>query len=129
MVPYLVAFISLENILIVTKSVMSTPSHLDSKIRVAQGLSLEGWNITKNLFAEITVLTVGFFVGILEHSIQVRIKILSATLALLGFHNPKWCLSSLFRNSVAAHLTRFVLDYLSGAAIKNFLILHWLFFV
>jgi hypothetical protein len=73
-VPYLVAFISLENILIVTQSVMTTPSHLDSKIRVAQGLSLEGWNITKNLFAEITVLTVGFFLGILDHSIQVRVR-------------------------------------------------------
>ena len=35
-VPYLVAFISLENILVVTRSVIETPSHLDVKIRVAQ---------------------------------------------------------------------------------------------
>ena len=32
--------------------------------------SREGWNITKNLFSEITVLTLGFFLGILDSSIQ-----------------------------------------------------------
>ena len=36
-VPYLVAFVSLENILVVTRSVIiDTPSHLDVKMRVAQ---------------------------------------------------------------------------------------------
>ena len=33
-------------------------------------MSKEGWNITKNLFSEITVLTLGFFLGILDSSIQ-----------------------------------------------------------
>jgi len=70
MVPYLVAALGLENILVVTRSVVSTPAHLDVKVRVAQGLSREGWNITKNLFSEITVLTLGFFLGILDSSIQ-----------------------------------------------------------
>ncbi|TRY79121.1 hypothetical protein TCAL_05977 [Tigriopus californicus] len=69
-IPYLVAFISLENIMVLTRSVSSTPPHLDVKIRVAQGLSREGWNITKNLFAEITILTLGFFIGIMDPSIQ-----------------------------------------------------------
>ena len=69
-VPYLVAFISLENLLVLTRSVHSTPAHLDVKIRVAQGLSREGWNITKNLFTEMTILTMGFFIGILDSSIQ-----------------------------------------------------------
>ena len=70
LVPYLVAVLGLENMLVVTRSVVSTPAHLDVKVRVAQGLSKEGWNITKNLFSEITVLTLGFFLGILDSSIQ-----------------------------------------------------------
>ena len=50
LVPYLVAFISLENVLAITQSVISTPGHLDVKIRIAQGLSKEGtihiiWNL------------------------------------------------------------------------------------
>ncbi len=44
----------------------STPSHLDVKIRVAQGLSLEGWNITMNLVTEITILAIGFFIGFVD---------------------------------------------------------------
>ena len=35
--PYLVVIIGLENVLVVTKSVVSTPHHLDVKYRVAQG--------------------------------------------------------------------------------------------
>ncbi len=69
-IPYLVTFISLENVMVVTRSVVSTQTHLDVRIRIAQGLSREGWNITKNLFAEITCLTFGFFIGILDSSIQ-----------------------------------------------------------
>lgn len=57
--PYLVAVVGLENVLVLTKSVVSTPSHLDVKIRIAQGLSREGWSITKNLLTEVTILTVG----------------------------------------------------------------------
>lgn len=68
--PYLVVTVGLENILVLTKSVVSTPPHLDSKIRVAQGLSREGWSITKNLLTELTILTVGLFT--LVPSIQVN---------------------------------------------------------
>uniref|UniRef100_A0A8D8Y4M7 Sterol regulatory element-binding protein cleavage-activating protein n=1 Tax=Cacopsylla melanoneura TaxID=428564 RepID=A0A8D8Y4M7_9HEMI len=57
--PYFIIIVGLENILVLTKSIISIPSHLDSKIRVAQGLSKEGWSITKNFFLEITVLTAG----------------------------------------------------------------------
>lgn len=53
--------LGLENMLVLTKSVVSTPAHLDIKVRVAQGLSREGWSITKNLMTEITLLTFGFF--------------------------------------------------------------------
>ncbi|XP_057319656.1 sterol regulatory element-binding protein cleavage-activating protein [Microplitis mediator] len=59
--PYLVIIVGLENVLILTKSVVSTPAHLDVKIRVAQGLSKEGWSITKNLLTEVTILTIGLF--------------------------------------------------------------------
>lgn len=59
--PYLALLIGLENALVLTKSVSSTPFHLDVKIRIAQGLSKEGWSITKNLLLEITVLTFGLF--------------------------------------------------------------------
>ena len=70
LVPYLVAALGLENMLVVTRSIVSSPQHLDVKVRIAQGLSREGWSITKNLFSEITVLTLGFFLGILDSSIQ-----------------------------------------------------------
>lgn len=40
---------------------MSTDKNLDVKIRVAQGLSKEGWSITKNLLTEVTILTIGLF--------------------------------------------------------------------
>ncbi|GLH11360.1 F-box/WD repeat-containing protein 7 [Gryllus bimaculatus] len=59
--PYLVVIVGLENVLVLTKSVVSTPTHLDVKIRIAQGLSREGWSITKNLLTEVTILTVGLF--------------------------------------------------------------------
>ena len=35
--PYLVIVIGVENIMVITKSVVSTPFHLDVEIRVAQG--------------------------------------------------------------------------------------------
>ncbi|XP_071803083.1 sterol regulatory element-binding protein cleavage-activating protein-like isoform X2 [Asterias amurensis] len=59
--PYLVVIIGLENILVFTKSVVSTPVHLAVNIRIAQGLSKEGWSITKNLCAELLVVFIGFF--------------------------------------------------------------------
>ncbi|XP_012252105.2 sterol regulatory element-binding protein cleavage-activating protein isoform X2 [Athalia rosae] len=59
--PYLVLIVGLENVLVLTKSVVSIPAHLDVKIRVAQGLSKEGWSITKNLLTEVTILTIGLF--------------------------------------------------------------------
>lgn len=57
--PYLLILVGLENCLVLTKSVMNTENNLDTKIRVAQGLSREGWPITKNLMTELTILTAG----------------------------------------------------------------------
>lgn len=59
--PFLAILVGLENVLVLTKSVVSTPLHLDVKIRNAQGLSKEGWSITKNLLLEITIFTFGLF--------------------------------------------------------------------
>ncbi|KAL1513489.1 hypothetical protein ABEB36_002893 [Hypothenemus hampei] len=59
--PYLVILFGFENVLVLTKSVLITDLHLDAKIRLAQGLSKEGWSTTKNLLIEITVFTFGLF--------------------------------------------------------------------
>ncbi|XP_013179398.1 PREDICTED: sterol regulatory element-binding protein cleavage-activating protein [Papilio xuthus] len=78
--PYLVIIVGLENILVLTKSVTSTDSRLDVKIRLAQGLSKEGWSITKNLLTEITILTVSFFTFvpfIQEFSIFMIVSLIS----------------------------------------------------
>ncbi|CAO1392652.1 unnamed protein product [Diamesa tonsa] len=66
--PYLVILVGLENCLVLTKSVMTTDNKLDTKIRVAQGLSKEGWSITKNIMTEITILTAGLgtFVPVIQ---------------------------------------------------------------
>lgn len=66
--PYLVILVGLENVLVITKSVLTTDSNLDVKIRLAQGLSREGWSITKNLLTEITILTIGLctFVPVIQ---------------------------------------------------------------
>ncbi|XP_050523788.1 sterol regulatory element-binding protein cleavage-activating protein isoform X2 [Daktulosphaira vitifoliae] len=57
--PYLVIVVGLENMLIIIKSVGSTAPNLDVKIRLAQGISKEGWAITQNLLIEVTILTGG----------------------------------------------------------------------
>ncbi|XP_052246747.1 sterol regulatory element-binding protein cleavage-activating protein-like [Dreissena polymorpha] len=59
--PYLVVLIGMENVLVMTKSVVSTSIELDVADRVATGLSKEGWSITKNLLIELAIIAVGFF--------------------------------------------------------------------
>lgn len=59
--PYLVVLIGMENVLVMTKSVVSTSIELDVKYRVATGLSKEGWSITKNLLIELAIVLIGFF--------------------------------------------------------------------
>ena len=53
MYPYLAMVVGIENIFVLSKAVYHTPNHLDVKIRVAQGLSKEGWSITYNLLTEV----------------------------------------------------------------------------
>lgn len=86
--PYLVIIVGLENVLVLTKSVTSTDSRLDVKIRLAQGLSKEGWSITKNLLIEITILTVSFFTFvpfIQEFSIFMIVSLISDYFIQMAF--------------------------------------------
>lgn len=66
--PYLVILVGLENCLVITKSVVTTDETFDIKIRMAQGLSKEGWHISKTLLTEITILTIGLatFVPVIQ---------------------------------------------------------------
>lgn len=66
--PYLIMLFGLENVLVITKSVVSTDDKFDVKIRIAQGLSKEGWSISKTLLTEITILTIGLvtFVPVIQ---------------------------------------------------------------
>ena len=61
MFPYLVCFVGLENILVITKSVVKTHSHLNVDQRIAIGLSLEGGSIIKNLLLELVLISLGYF--------------------------------------------------------------------
>lgn len=86
--PYLVIIVGLENVLVLTKSVTSTDSRLDVKIRLAQGLTKEGWSITKNLLIEITILTVSFFTFvpfIQEFSIFMIVSLISDYFIQMAF--------------------------------------------
>ncbi|XP_028673300.1 sterol regulatory element-binding protein cleavage-activating protein [Erpetoichthys calabaricus] len=59
--PYLVVVIGLENVLVLTKSVVSTPVDLEVKLRIAQGLSNESWSIMKNMATELGIIIIGYF--------------------------------------------------------------------
>jgi len=56
---YLVIFIGFENIVVLTKSVVSTPTDLDVRHRIALGLQKESWKITKNLTYELIIIFFG----------------------------------------------------------------------
>uniref|UniRef100_A0A8C9KAG6 Sterol regulatory element-binding protein cleavage-activating protein n=1 Tax=Panthera tigris altaica TaxID=74533 RepID=A0A8C9KAG6_PANTA len=58
--PYLVVVIGLENVLVLTKSVVSTPVDLEVKLRIAQGLSSESWSIMKNMATELGIILIGY---------------------------------------------------------------------
>ncbi len=57
--PYLIIFIGFENIVVLTKSVVSTPFDLDVRYRIAFGLKKESWNITKILSFELIIIFFG----------------------------------------------------------------------
>ena len=59
--PYLMIFIGFENIVVLTKSVVSTPYDLDVRYRIALGLKKESWVITKILSFELIIIFFGIF--------------------------------------------------------------------
>ena len=59
--PFVVVVIGLENILIITKAVISTDPGLDVKFRIAEGLSKEGKALTKNLVTVLCLVVLGIF--------------------------------------------------------------------
>lgn len=89
--PYLAMVVGLENIFVISKAVYHTPNHLDVKIRVAQGLSKEGWSITCNLLTEVTILTFGLFTfvpAIQRFSIFAVVGLLSDFFMQMTFFTP-----------------------------------------
>ncbi|XP_077383194.1 sterol regulatory element-binding protein cleavage-activating protein [Festucalex cinctus] len=58
--PYLVVVIGVENVLVLTQSVVSTPVDLEVKLRIAQGLSNESWSIMKNMATELCIILIGY---------------------------------------------------------------------
>lgn len=58
--------------LVLTQSVVSSPAHLDVKVRVAQGLSRGGQSLVKNLLIELGLLTTGYstFVPVIQVSLK-----------------------------------------------------------
>ncbi|KAI6646661.1 Sterol regulatory element-binding protein cleavage-activating protein isoform X2 [Oopsacas minuta] len=59
-VPFIIVVIGLENILLITKSVISTPRELDTPLRIAKGLGLQGVAITRSMVTQISLLMVAY---------------------------------------------------------------------
>ena len=59
--PFVVVVIGLENILIITKAVISTDPGLDVKFRIAEGLSKEGRALLYNLLTIVCLVVLGIF--------------------------------------------------------------------
>jgi len=62
--PYVVIVIGLENVMIITNSVVSIERDIDVSARVAKGMGKEGWYITKNICAELAILGAGYYTHI-----------------------------------------------------------------
>lgn len=52
--------LGLESMLVLTNSVVSTPAHLDRRVRIAQGLSKEAWPTMKMLLFEVSCILIGY---------------------------------------------------------------------
>ncbi|KFD45431.1 hypothetical protein M513_05984 [Trichuris suis] len=77
--PYLALVVGMENILCMTRSVVSTPTELDVRSRVAQGLGIEGWSLTKNFCTGFIVLSFGLLFSNVPEITEF------CTIALVGF--------------------------------------------
>ncbi|CDW54142.1 sterol regulatory element binding protein [Trichuris trichiura] len=77
--PYLALVVGMENILCMTRSVVSTPTQLDVCSRVAHGLGIEGWSLTKNFCTGFIVLSFGLLFSNVPEITEF------CTIALVGF--------------------------------------------
>ena len=59
-VPFIIVVIGLENILLITKSVISTPRELDTPLRIAKGLGQQGVAITRSMVTQILLLMLSY---------------------------------------------------------------------
>ncbi|CAF0855498.1 unnamed protein product [Didymodactylos carnosus] len=58
--PYLVVFIGLENLVVITRSVTSQTINDDIRHRVGNGLKKESWTIFKHLLYELLIVLIGY---------------------------------------------------------------------
>ncbi|XP_048579734.1 sterol regulatory element-binding protein cleavage-activating protein isoform X2 [Nematostella vectensis] len=110
--PYLVIMIGVENILVITKSVVSTPVDLDVKHRVAQGLSKEGKYMLKNLLWEILVLGLGYLTYV--HAIQEF-----ALFALVGLLTDFFLQVFMFATILSIDIRRMELSDIQGILLRQ----------
>ena len=59
-VPFIIVVIGLENILLITKSVISTPRELDTPLRIAKGVGQQGVAITRSMVTQISLLMLSY---------------------------------------------------------------------
>lgn len=64
--PYLVCIFGLENILVITRSVVATTTHYDVERRISMGLSRQGCSIITNILLEFVLIGFGYFTYISE---------------------------------------------------------------
>lgn len=84
--PYLAVITSLKNVLVLTKSAVSTPKDLKMKLCTAQDLSRESWSIRKTMVTKLGIILIGYF------------TLMPATQEfLLLCHCGAWCLTSSFK--------------------------------
>ena len=90
-VPFIIVVIGLENILLVTNCVISTPRELDAPLRIAKGLGQQGVAITRSLATQISLLLLAYLTfnpAIQEFCIISILGLLNNFLLLMAFFIP-----------------------------------------
>lgn len=89
--PSIAMFACLENVLCFTRAILIIPSNLRTNLRVAHGLSREGWNMIRNFLLEQAILLVGYSTRIAEaqeFALFGMIALLSSFFMELMFYLP-----------------------------------------
>uniref|UniRef100_A0A5S6QWZ5 Sterol regulatory element-binding protein cleavage-activating protein n=1 Tax=Trichuris muris TaxID=70415 RepID=A0A5S6QWZ5_TRIMR len=99
--PYLALVVGMENILCMTRSVVSMPTELDARSRVAHGLGIEGWSLTKNFCVGFAVLSCGLLFSNVPEITEF------CTVALVGFVTDFYMQLFFYAPCLAFDLARF----------------------